>query len=182
MACLDQLIPELILQITDHLETRDVFFHGRICVRFQTLLGSILLKSAVTHVHPTSGQTPLHWAVKNDRFSVASDLLAHGAAASPRDNTGTTPLHNAVPRVYVRIPQLLLSHGAEVNASCRKNSVMSPEMPIQFATFPNIAVLLIDHGADLRNDRIEGLLLISCLTGRSGLVRLLLDRGGLGHA
>lgn len=180
MACLGQLIPELVLQITDHLKTHDVFSLSLTCSRFSTLLSPTLLKLAVTHVNPRSGQTPLHWATnRNHKFSFAKDLLAHGAAASPRDKNGITPLHIAARVGHIGMARQLLSHGAEVNVTCNETG----STPLHLVTSPKTTVLLIDHGADLTVTNRDGEYPVqsACRCGRTRVVRELLDKGAVSY-
>ncbi|WP_067272842.1 ankyrin repeat domain-containing protein [Mitsuaria sp. 7] len=61
------------------------------------------------------GNTPLHEAVRADRYRVAEWLLDHGASvnANEAERIGETPLCFAVQRGYPEMVALLLKRGAD---------------------------------------------------------------------
>ena len=66
-------------------------------------------------VDPSSGQTPLHYAVQQKRLEIARELLNHGADPNLRDKSGNTPLTAAVAWGGLQEAELLLAHGADIN-------------------------------------------------------------------
>src|ERR1700750_1818660 len=127
----------------------------------------------VTGPHPIWGGEPtaLHLAVENGRADVASMLLKLGADPNhPSDMyDGWTPLLIAAGRQSRALVELLLSHGAHVDAweaaalgdvprleaiitadpkvARARRATAAP--PLHFAATPEVAQLLVDHGAVL---------------------------------
>lgn len=60
------------------------------------------------------GQTPLHYAVKDNNINIATILLKNGARANRRDFTGKSPLEYAIDLNYVEMIALLNPPKAEV--------------------------------------------------------------------
>ena len=61
-------------------------------------------------------QTPLHFAVRNDRKEIVELLIAKGAEVNVKGASGSTPLHSAASRGNKEIVELLIAEGASVNA------------------------------------------------------------------
>ena len=94
----------------------------------------------------TTGETPLHAAVRHGRSEMASLLLARGANPNARTQRGRTPLHHALDNNNVHMAELLLRHGADVNAADEKG-----QTPLQCAINTGnreMAEVLLHHGAD----------------------------------
>ena len=109
-------------------------------------------------------ETPLHLAIRWNRFKLAEILLEHGADAIAENKEGQTPLHMLSERdIYSRddvqnLVLMLLRHGAEVNSRDKNN-----EIPLHWAIRRNqlkLAEILLEHDADVdaKNDKSQALL------------------------
>jgi ankyrin len=113
----------------------------------------LLLKhGAAVNSRTKKGHTPLHLAIRRNRFKLAEILLEHGADAHAEDNDGKTPLHILSERDIkdagdlLNLVLLLLKHGAAVNSRSKKGYT-----PLHLAIRRNrfkLAEILLEHGAD----------------------------------
>lgn len=119
----------------------------------------------------SGGFTPLHWAAESRSVKIAALLLKHGADVDERNAGGHTPLHTAAETYGDRSTAsytvggsekekktvtVLLRHGADVNAK-EDFSRRTPLHYVVRAGFAqNIAVLLVQHGADIFAEDAEG--------------------------
>ena len=132
-----------------------------------------------------NNETPLHLAIRSNRFRLAVFLLEHGAEANVENNKGMTPLHimsengikdegdmlygdttfshevvNPESRIkdesdMLNLVLLLLKHGAEVNRGDKGN-----QTPLHLATRRNqfrLAAILLEHGADANAKNKQGM-------------------------
>jgi ankyrin repeat protein len=103
----------------------------------------------------SSGETPLHVALREGFVEVSGILLKHGADIEARDINDWSPLERAMWKGHVEPPRVLLEHGANVNAEDMRRYT-----PLHFASDrgePEVAQVLLRHGADVtaRNDANE---------------------------
>jgi len=61
------------------------------------------------------GKTPLHYACKNENFTIAEYLLEHGADVNAHHeaSVGNTPLGDVAGSCSVKMAEFLLKHGAD---------------------------------------------------------------------
>lgn len=97
-----------------------------------------------------SESTPLHFAVQEHQTRAVEDLLRANADVNSRDQRGITPLMVAARWGFADIINLLIQAGANINAKDRANPV--------------------DYGR-------RTALYHACMTGRVGMVKLLLEHG-----
>jgi ankyrin repeat protein len=107
-----------------------------------------------------ANETPLHLAIRWDRFKLMGTLLEHGADAISGNNEDKTPLH-ILSESWIddegdilNLMLLLLKHGAEVNRWDRYN-----ETPLHLAIQQNwfkLVGILLEHGAgaDMEKDEV----------------------------
>jgi ankyrin repeat protein len=107
-------------------------------------------------------ETPLHYAMTNNRREAAKILLASGADVNTKDRYGRTPLHLVIANFYYgktirkELTKFLIANGADINASDNCNRT-----PLHYACSFNkicgvwknekedIAKILIANGADV---------------------------------
>jgi cytohesin len=105
-----------------------------------------------------NNQTPLHLAIRRNRFKLACILLKHGADAFAENLDGQTPLHMLSERKLdseveeedkydiLNLALLLLGHGADVNRRDKGNKTPL-DMAIRWGRF-ELASIFLEHGAD----------------------------------
>jgi ankyrin repeat protein len=71
--------------------------------------------NAVHSPSPHGEFSPLHEAVRHDRFEVAETIIKHGAKLEAKDGDGRTPLHWAAMKGNMRMAELLLNYGARLD-------------------------------------------------------------------
>lgn len=84
--------------------------------------------------------TPLHLAVKNNRYEIARLLLENGAEINPRNKHGMTPLHLAAMSGNTEVARMLLSRNARKDV--RDHWGQSALMYATKGRHPEIAKLL----------------------------------------
>lgn len=115
-----------------------------------------------------TGARILYFAIYNLKYEVAEFLVTHGAYVNTKVENGDPPLHAAVKLHSIRIPsgeiiypplsteeaniklkiaELLIAHGADVNF---KNG--GGVTPLDVVATGAMAVLLINHGANIHGD------------------------------
>ena len=131
---------------------------------------------AAVNARDEHGNTPLHWAAReNAPLAVMALLLDGGAAVNARDVLGYTPLHWAAGNAPLAVVALLLDRGAAVDAQDRGGNT-----PLHLADTPAVAALLLDRGADLTGRNYSGqtpLHTAARFNDNPAVVALLLDRG-----
>ncbi|KAM5354381.1 hypothetical protein ACJ41O_001030 [Fusarium nematophilum] len=123
-----------------------------------------------------NGQTPLHTAIQNGRWSAATRLVQAGADLEARLPEGKTALHLAIAMRNQEFTQVLVSRGANVDRKLREHTPLT--MAISSRCTPITAVLL-DSGANPNLSSRNGNtpLLAAAATGHDETVRYLLANG-----
>ena len=128
-----------------------------------TILKSAVLKhGADVNKRDKNNQTPLHIAIRRNRFRLAGILLEHGADANAdsEHNKVIAPLHMLLESQFHREGYVLghallfIKHGAKVNRRDQDN-----ETPLHRTIRRNwftLADMLLEHGADPVAENNEG--------------------------
>ncbi|KAJ1472802.1 ankyrin repeat-containing domain protein, partial [Baffinella frigidus] len=95
--------------------------------------------------------TPLHIASLSNYEVVVLLLLERGAEVSPTNKDGETPLHYAALGGHTTVGRLLLAYMAD-GSSRDKNG----RMPLHFSVNEAVALLLLEHGADVSAKAYDG--------------------------
>jgi len=90
----------------------------------------------------------LHWAAQAGDVAVVVELIAQGHAIDRFDELGMTPLHHAVAHGHLRVCEVLLQAGADVNAHDERRIGNTPLGEVAATCSLEMAVLLVDSGAD----------------------------------
>ncbi|KPM44854.1 hypothetical protein AK830_g1723 [Neonectria ditissima] len=127
-------------------------------------------------VDDEKGQTPLHIAIQQARWNLATKLIQAGADLEVRQPDGWTALHLAISMRNHEFAQLLISRGAKVDKVLREHTPLTMAISLQCTA---ITAVLIDSGADAnlasRNGNTP--LLAAASTGHDETVRYLLAHG-----
>ncbi|KAH7262394.1 ankyrin repeat-containing domain protein [Fusarium tricinctum] len=122
------------------------------------------------------GQTPLHVAIQNSRWSTATKLVHAGADLEVRLPDGKTALHLAIALRNQEFTQVLISRGANVDRKLREHTPLTMAISSR-CTF--ITAALLDSGANpnlpSRNGNTP--LLAATVTGQDETVRYLIAHG-----
>ena len=120
--------------------------------------------------------TPLHWAARYGRATIAATLIAAGAEVDAKSNNGETPLLLAALYGRAAVAAMLIAAGTDVNA---KNN--NGETPLHWAASngrATIAATLIAAGAEVdAKDSAGNTPLHSAAHGHVSVVSLLLAAG-----
>jgi ankyrin repeat protein len=118
--------------------------------------------SADVNRRDSDGETPLHLAMRWDRFMLAGTLLEHGADTNAENNEGKTPFHILSESADIKeegdilnLVQLLLKYGADVNRRDKNK-----DTPLHLAIFRDrlmLAGALLKNGADTKAENNDGL-------------------------
>jgi ankyrin repeat protein len=112
----------------------------------------LLRHGAGANSRDKDNNTPLHLAIRRNRFKLAEILLEHGADAKAENREIQTPLHILSESdikdegEVLNLALLLLKHGAEVTKRDKDN-----ETPLHLAIrwdWVKLAGILLEHGAD----------------------------------
>jgi ankyrin repeat protein len=127
---------------------------------------AIALIEHEANVNPTgcNGETPLHLATWNGQTEIAIALMDRGADVHAKNKRSWTPLHWAAFHRHVEIAISLIERGADIHATVPGRYNMYYRTPLHIiieihaAEFrnieiPTIAMALIEHGANLPEDR-----------------------------
>ena len=114
-----------------------------------------------------SGETPLNQAVWWSKHRLATALLDAGADVDAMNVNGRTPLHFAAHRGVDEATRVLLAAGATVDPP-RRGNTPSPLLTAVRSKEERIALLLIEHGADVGVGEDSGATLLA-LAEENGL-------------
>lgn len=139
----------------------------------------LLTKGANPNALNNDMETPLHWAIKNNRSESAKFLISYGADVNVPDNEGETSLMLAVSSRNIGTVDDLLRAGALVNAHDQYH-----RYPIHRAIENNdyaVVERLINHGKDIDLNVKNGFglapLHLAINTGNNAIIKLLLEHG-----
>lgn len=124
-----------------------------------------------------SGNTPLHYAAKNEKTEVCRFLLEHGANVDATNEHGRTPLHETAScyTAYSDSVELLVQHGARMDLRDKRGNT-----PLHFAAKKGhlaICKFFIEQGADPKKDVFKGALHMAAENGSTEICRLLIEHG-----
>lgn len=124
-------------------------------------------------VDDEKGQTPLHVAIQQSRWNLATKLIQAGADLEVRQPDGKTALHLAISMRNHEFAQLLISRGANVDRVLRDHTPLTMAISLRCTA---ISAVLIDSGADpnLASRNGNTPLLAAASTGHDETVRYLL--------
>lgn len=111
------------------------------------LTAALLKAGANPNTTDASGVTPLMVAIENHRADIVKLLLDKGANANVARMTGETALMLAVRAGSSEMVSVLLAHKANVNA---RESSFGQTALMWSAGQPQLARMLLDHGADIK--------------------------------
>jgi ankyrin repeat protein len=127
---------------------------------------AIALIEHEANVNPTgcNGNSPLHLAIWNRQTEIAIALMDRGADVHAKDERNWTPLHLAAFHRHVEIAISLIERGADIHATVLGSYNMYYRTPLHIIIeshaagfrnieIPTIAMALIEHGANLPEDR-----------------------------
>jgi len=123
----------------------------------------------------TTGDTPLHYAVRYGHEDVAELLIAKGAHVNERGAEGDTPLHYAAREGHKEIVELLLAQGADVTAT----TGYLETTPLHYAALGNhqkVAEILMANGAPVDSGRATPLR-IAARAGHKDMIEFLISKG-----
>jgi len=155
----------------------DHALHQAVSCHHLGALGFLLRRGAQGLEEPCRGQRPLMQAVRtslmegDEGFRMTAMLLCHGAQVNVQtDAARDTPLHDAAHRGCSALVALLLRHGADPNVQNRlgRTPLHSACCQPPWQQEPDLAEMLVDHGADPRLRDITGCLARDHLAGRPG--------------
>jgi len=123
----------------------------------------------------TTGETPLHLAVKTGQQAVCKQLVEHNAAVNVRDNVNTTPLHLASGAGNRDIVAYLLQNNARADA--RDDHGTEPIHNAAISGSKRVIDLLIQYGADVNtvNDGGSRPMHFAAFSGSEAAVQELLE-------
>jgi ankyrin repeat protein len=136
--------------------------------------GFIKENSALVSSKDPAGNSPLHWAVRNDRKAVAELLLAGKADVNAKDNDGETPLHLAAFNGHKDLAELLLANKANIEARLTRGA--TPLHVAAAAGHKEVAELLLASGANVDAQIVDGEtpLHMAAVAGQNDLAEVLL--------
>jgi len=120
----------------------------------------LLQAGADLNARDSDGSTPLKTAVRYRRFSFARQLVLSGADIQAKNEKGMTALHYAAKRGTVEMTRMLIKLGANVNATDDFQNT-----PLHLYTSYEVALELVECGADLSAENCRGVSAASCLSG-----------------
>lgn len=112
------------------------------------LLNTLLNRGANIEEKTFGGATPLHYTIAFDRVETAELLLNRGADITAVDNYGDTVLHYACYSEAPNILQLFLNRGAKAFCDVKNNNGLTPLHVAVQKGYANLAVVLLQNGAD----------------------------------
>lgn len=135
----------------------------------------LLQYGADVHRLADDGSTAAHYAAQQGHKDILLAVLGAGCNINASDKQNDTPLHHAILHDFPDCVRLLLQRGADVS-KCRNDEPVHT-----FAQRGDVETLraFLDVGCDVDDRQIWGNtpLMIAAQEGRTGCVRLLLQRG-----
>ncbi|KAF5851166.1 hypothetical protein GGP41_003998 [Bipolaris sorokiniana] len=127
-----------------------------------TIVPALLSHGAhINDPNPLTGDTPLHTALqrphhmgpRDKRYGNPALILLHhpDIDITPRDSQLRTPLHLASLHHNVPATELLLAKNADPDCTDKYGKT-----PLSYASNPNIAILLLEHGANVNHAEPNG--------------------------
>jgi len=133
-------------------------FHKAVSSGRKDIVDFLLERGFSVYEKNSSDRTPLHEASAKGYREMAEALISHGADITAKDLKGDTPLHLATRNGHKDVVKLLISARASVNIqNSTGESPLCCALSQQLNTsFAEIAVLIIENGADSRMKRNDG--------------------------
>lgn len=148
--------------------------------RADDVLASLNAGASVT-VEDELGQTPLHWAVRQNHEAIARMLLERGADASSRGRDGTTPIHVAAGLGSDAVVEMLLSHSADPCATRQRDGRGALHLAAEQGWAAALAALLRAERAvrciNTADNASDAPLTLAAKRGHASCVRLLAAAG-----
>ncbi len=123
----------------------DTPLHSAAAQGHLALVESLLAHGAKVNAESRQHLTPLSLAAMQGRAEIVKLLVAHGAKIKNQTLDEKSDLFQAVQSGNVQVVEMLLARGANVNVKREQNG----QTPLHVVTNPEIAKLLLDHGADV---------------------------------
>lgn len=148
-----------------------------------TLVSLLLGRKANPRIAANDGTTPLIAAVSSSNSEIIRLILSRNVNVNSRRLDGTTALSLAADEGIVEPVKLLLAHGANVSESYQNwtalHSAAYGANRKTGASELDVINLLLDHGADINKDALNGGTPLMCAAAKrdAPAVRLLLIRG-----
>lgn len=124
------------------------------------------------------GETPLHYAARNEKLEIVSLLLQNGAQVDIKCIRGRTPLH-VVSRENgnVAIGKLLIKNGADINS--RDNNERTPLAFSTFRGYKEFVKFLLENGVEvpMKGEEADDLLHKAAIGGHKELFDYMIDNG-----
>jgi hypothetical protein len=118
------------------------------------VLSILLERGADVKTSTREGNTPLHYAVEDDRFDNVVTLLQYGSAVNFCNYRGETPLLMACRNLNQKIIELLLQHGADPNRQ-DENDISPLTCIVMHPHFNNFEIVdvLLRFGANINQEK-----------------------------
>lgn len=101
------------------------------------------------NVRNRAEHTPLHIAVRNDKYEICKYLIAHGSDVNVSDEDGQSPLHVASRNGNRQMATLLIESGADIEAKNNKGNTPLHEAMVQDSSL--MASLFLEKGSDVNS-------------------------------
>ncbi|XP_032736040.1 ankyrin repeat and SOCS box protein 9 [Lontra canadensis] len=136
---------------------------------------SLLLQHGASPHAVSDLASPIHEAAKRGHAACVETLAAHGGDVDHNINHLGTPLYLACENQQIACARKLLESGASVNQG---RGLDSPLHAVARVSSGELALLLMDFGADTRAKNAEGKRPLELVPPESPLTRLFLQREG----
>lgn len=157
----------------------EVIFNGGMtkeCIRPIDMVVSpeavdLLIKAGAKVKVETGIRSPLHYAVKNNKYNVIDSLIAAGADVNARDKFQNTPLHYAALSGQSQPVLILIKAGAEIDAKNKDGltPLFLAANGLQIEAFKT----LIEAGADITAKDNKGRNIYQYIQGQNKLLEIL---------